>query len=555
MKSPEAHDPLRLAGDLMASLAGTIPAVRCLRGRWFAVSATLNRLRAAVSGLSALPTDSLSHPVFSDLLETLPETLALTLTLSLHCASPEPPSGHLQTLSDLSSAAAELSRLASDADLLLRSNPVLDSLSDTAGVSWRDAVRALVTRVQIGGVASRAASLEELVGVMEKGDKEVVIAATEGAVPAVVRLLDSPCRATRDRAVEAIARFSAVESCRAVLAGEGVLLLNHLARALESDASGPARESACVALQALTLTRDAAMAVGSRGGIGSLLTICNSGTPSSQAAAVGVLRNLAGVMELREIFLEDNAVPILIRLFSSGTVLAKENAAACLCNLTTGEDAHGLKLSILKEDGLGYLKDYLESAADGGKDWSINPALGLLRNLVSFRYIGEIIATMSEFVPLVLGALDSRTSNIRTEAAKVVFELAYWVKVRKEMGHLGCISRLVSMLEAKGHEEKEVAVMALAVLMECSANRRLFRKEDKGIVNVVLLLDPLLKNVNKKYAISVLISVSQSRKCRKQMVVAGACGYLQRLVDAEVEGAKALLDSLEKGKLWGVFTK
>ncbi|KAJ0971201.1 hypothetical protein J5N97_019160 [Dioscorea zingiberensis] len=555
MKSPDARERLRLAGDLMASLTDTIPAVRCLRGRWFAVSATLDRLRAAVSCIAALPPDSLSHPLFSDLLKTLPETLALTLTLSLHCSSPEPPAGHLQTLSDLSSAAAELARLASDADLLLRSNTLIDSSSEAAGVSRRDAVRELVTRVQIGDAASRAASLEELVGAMEKDAKEVVVAAAEGAVPAVVRLLDSPCRETRDRAVEAIARFSAAEGCRPVLAGEGVLLLNHLARALESDASGPARESACVALQALTVTRDAAMAVGSRGAVGSLLTICVSGTPSSQAAAAGVLRNLAEVIELQEIFLEENAVPILIQLLSSGTILAKANAAACLCNLTSSQDAHGLKLLILKEGGLECLKDYLESGAVGDKDWDVNSTLRLLRNLLSFKYIGGIVTTMPGLVPLVLAMLDSRASSTRTEATKVVFELAYWAKVRKEMGHLGCVSRLVVMLEAKAYEEKEAAVMALAALMQCAGNRRLFRKEERGVVNVVMLLDPLLKNVDKKYVVSVLMLVSQSRRCRKKMVAAGACGYLQRLVDVEVEDAKVLLESLEKGKkLWGVFT-
>ncbi|KAK2652839.1 hypothetical protein Ddye_012695 [Dipteronia dyeriana] len=41
--------------------------------------------------------------------------------------------------------------------------------------------------------------------------------------------------------------------------------------------------------------------------------------------------------------------------------------------------------------------------------------------------------------------------------------------------------------------------------------------------------------------------------CGKHMVVAGACVHLQKLVKMDIEGAKKLLDSLGRGKIWGVF--
>ena len=59
-----------------------------------------------------------------------------------------------------------------------------------------------------------------------------------------------------------------------------------------------------------------------------------------------------------------------------------------------------------------------------------------------------------------------------------------------------------------------------------------------------------------RFPVSVLLAaVAQSRRCRKQMVAAGACGFLQGLVGAEVEGAKRLAECLGKGKMLGVFPR
>ena len=76
-----------------------------------------------------------------------------------------------------------------------------------------------------------------------------------------------------------------------------------------------------------------------------------------------------------------------------------------------------------------------------------------------------------------------------------------------------------------------------------------------GIVNVVQLLDPVHRAIDKRFPVSVLLAVSQSRRCRKQMVAAGACGFLQGLLAAEVDGAKKLSECLGRGKMLGVFPR
>ena len=55
--------------------------------------------------------------------------------------------------------------------------------------------------------------------------------------------------------------------------------------------------------------------------------------------------------------------------------------------------------------------------------------------------------------------------------------------------------------------------------------------------------------------VSVLLAMAQSRRCWKQMVAAGARGFLQGLVAAEVDGAKRQVECLGKGKTLGVFPR
>ncbi|XP_026660825.2 uncharacterized protein LOC103708084 [Phoenix dactylifera] len=563
MKSPENPDPLDNCRRLLASTASAASAVESFRGRWSAVAATLGRLRDALNDLSDLP--SHSHPLAADLLRSLSQTLSLTLPLALHCRSPDPPAGKLRTQSDIAAVAATLAQLAADADLLLRTGALLDpptppqaTAAAAPGTSRRESVRSqarsLVTRLQIGSPASRITALDSLIALLREDDKNILIAAAQGVLPALLRLLDSSSSGgeARAKAVAVIARIAAVESCRHVLVADGAPLLHHLVRTIESDCGGPAaREQACAALQTLTLAKDNAMAVGSRGGIVALLEICCDGTPSAQAAAACVLKNLAGVQELRENFLEENGVPVLVRLLASGTPLAQENAIGCLCNLAAGDEGESLKLAIFKDGGLDCLKNYLESGGSGN-DRSLEPAIGLLRNLSSFRYIAEL-AACAGFLLQVIAALDSTTSGTRSEAARAISELAVVGRTRKELGD--AVPRLIRMLEAKVAEEKEAAVKALASLVSFPRFRRIFRKEERGVFNVVQLLDPLVWNVEKKYPVSVLLSLSQSRRCRKQMVAVGACGFLQSLAAMEVEGAKRLLESLGRGKLWRVFPR
>lgn len=541
--------------QLLSALSDEIPRIHNFKGKWSLIRDKLTNLQTQLIDLADFPNFS-SNPLSFELLESLSQTLTDAVSLSQKCQSPNPSEGKLKTQSDIDSTSAKLDRHIKDCDVLIKSGVLQDGVALTgssSNSSKREAVRVesrnLITRLQIGTLESKRVAMDSLLRLLQEDDKNVLITVAQGVVPVLVRLLDcSSSSEIKEKAVWAISRVSMVDSSKHVLVAEGIPLLNHLLRVLESG-SGFAKEKACIALQALSFSKENARLIGSRGGISSLLEICQAGTAGSQAVAAGVLKNIAAFTEIKENFIEENAITILLALFSSGTPLAQENSVWCLCNLV--RDDQDLKLFIATEGGIGCLKNFWDAAPTVR---CLEPAIELVRSLSSCTPIAEVLISEG-FINRIGGLMNCGVLGVRTAAARAVSELGYSTKTKKEIGESGCITHLIRMLDGKAIEEKEASVKALSSLMLYSGNRRIFRKEERGIVGVVQLLDPSIQNMDKKYPISILTSTVHSKSSRKQMVAAGACVYLQKLVDMDVDGAKKLLDSIGKGKLWGVFNK
>ncbi|CAL5204492.1 unnamed protein product [Lathyrus oleraceus] len=553
MKESTESDPITICLNLTHSLLQQeIPTVHHLKSKWSIARVKLTSLQTHLTDFSTeYSTSSTSNPLSLHLLHSISQTLHDAVSLAHHCQSnsPDLPLGKLQTQSHLDSLIATLHRHLNDCDVLFRSGLLLE----TPAFSKREAVRSLsrnlIARLQIGSPDSRAAAIDSLLSLLHEDDKNVTIAVAQGVVPVLVRLLDSSSD-MKEKTVAAISRVSTVDSGKNNLLAEGLMLLNHLLRVLDSG-SGLAIEKACIALQALSFTRDNARAIGSRGGISSLLGICQGGTPGSQASAAAVLRNLAKFNEIRENFAEENAIVVLLGLASSGTILAQENAIGCVANLISEDE--GMRVLVYKEGGVECLKNFWDSAP---MIQSLEVAVEMLRYLAMTGPIGEVLVAEG-FIGRVMGVLNCEVLTVRIAAAKAVYAMGLngGNKTRKEMGECGCVPFLIKMLDGKGAEEKESAAMALSVLLQHPFNRRVFRKDERGIVSAVHLLNPSLVNLDKKYPVSILVSLLHSKTCRKQMVAAGASVYTQKLVELDVPGSKKLSDGLGRGKIWGVFAR
>jgi hypothetical protein len=555
MKESESSNPITTCLNLTHSLLNhEIPTVHHLKSKWSIFKLKLTTLQTHLTDFDTdYSNSSTTNPLSLHLLHSITQTLNDAVSLSQHCQShsPDLPLGKLQTQSQLDSLIATLHRHVTDCDVLFRSGLLLE----TPAFSKREAVRSLsrnlIARLQIGSSDSRAIAIDSLLSLLNEDDKNVTIAVAQGVVPVLVRLLDSSSSSDmKEKTVAAISRVSVVESGKNNLLAEGLLLLNHLLRVLDSG-SGLAIEKACITLQALSFTRDNARAIGSRGGISSLLGICQGGTPGSQASAAAVLRNLAKFNEIRENFAEENAVVVLLGLASSGTVLAQENAIGCVANLISEDES--MRVLAFKEGGVECLKNFWDSAP---VIQSLEVGVEMLRYLAMTGPIGEVLVAEG-FVGRVMGVLNCDVLTVRIAAARAVYAMGLngGSKTKKEMGECGCVPFLIKMLDGKGAEEKESAAMALSVLLQHPFNRRIFRKDERGIVSAVHLLNPSLVNLDKKYPVSLLVSLLHSKTCRKQMVAAGACVYTQKLVELDVPGSKKLLDGLGRGKIWGVFAR
>ncbi|KAL3512531.1 hypothetical protein ACH5RR_025248 [Cinchona calisaya] len=560
MKDPESElkNLTNSISQLLNSLSNSIPQTQCFKGKWSLITSKISTLQSLISDLynSHSPSTVFATASLSlDLLQSLSATLSDALSLCTLCHAVTPPHGKLKTQNDVDSISAKLDHHIKDLDVLIKSGALLLIQPQNATVSLptRESVRAefrnLTTRLQIGSAESKNSALDSVLNLLNEDDKNVLIAVAQGIVPVLVRVLDSNTHhlEMKEKILSVIAKISTVDSIKHVLIADGLGLLNNLLRVLESG-SVFAKEKSCVVLKVLSNSKENARAIGSRGGISSLLEICNNGTPNSQAMAAGVLRNLSVFSEIKENFIEENALMILLGLSNSGTTLAQENAIGCLNNLIAGDE--NLQLLIAREGMIESLKNFWDSVSSVQ---NLEVAIVMIQIFASFHIIAEVVVS-NGFLNRVASVLSCGVLGCRIAAARAVYELAFSTKTRKELGEIGCISPLVRMLDGKAVEEKEAAAKALANLMAFPGNRRIFRKEEKGIVSAVQLLDPLVQNLDKKYPVLILSSLVHSKKCRKQMVASGACLHLQKLVEMDnVEGAKKLLESLGRAKLWGVF--
>uniref|UniRef100_A0A7N0T012 DUF7032 domain-containing protein n=1 Tax=Kalanchoe fedtschenkoi TaxID=63787 RepID=A0A7N0T012_KALFE len=542
------NDHVGLPTDLLSQFTDEVLKVCSFKGKWSSVKSKLAHLQTHLTDLTDFPNFA-SNPLFLELVQSVTGTLEDGLALARRCQSDDFKEGKLRTQNDIDSIIARLGRHIRDGEILIKSGVLQDG--GVVGSSKREALRVdarnLVTRLQMGCAESKNVAIDSLLGLLMEDDKNVLVAIAQGAVPVLVKLLDSSSAQMKEKTVYAISRVSMVESSKHVLIAEGLTLLNHLIRVLESG-SGFAKEKACVALLGLSESKENARAIGSRCGVSSLLEICHTGTPNSQAVAAGVLRNLA-IGEIKENFMDENALPVLLGLLASGTSLAQENVIGCLRNLVAGDEE--LKLGLAREGGIERLKSFWDGTPTAQ---NLEMAVDLLGTLASCAPTAEAIVAEG-FIPRLVVVLNCEVSGVRIAAAKAVNELGFNSKTRKDLGDCGCIPLLVTMLEKKAVDEKEAAAKALSNLIQCTSNKKIFKKDERGIVNVVQLLDPLVPNLDKRYPVSILASLVHSKKCRKLMVAAGASPLLQKLVGMDVEGSKKLFESIRHGKVWGILAR
>ncbi|KAL0002701.1 hypothetical protein SO802_016482 [Lithocarpus litseifolius] len=95
------------------------------------------------------------------------------------------------------------------------------------------------------------------------------------------------------------------------------------------------KEKASVPVEAITADPENAWAISAYGGVSILIEACRSGSTAMQAHAVGAIRNIANVEEIKNSLAEEGVVTVLIQVLISGTSSAQEKAAHCIAILAS----------------------------------------------------------------------------------------------------------------------------------------------------------------------------------------------------------------------------
>ncbi|KAG8391758.1 hypothetical protein BUALT_Bualt01G0220300 [Buddleja alternifolia] len=523
--------------------------VKGFPGRWKMIISKLEKIPERLSNLS-------SHPCFSknalckEQLQAVCKTLNETIELAEICVK-EKYEGKLRMQSDLDALSGKLDLNLRDCGLLIKTG-VLGEVSFPSSIASTSTdpeaaihgnLRELLARLQIGHLEDKHKALDSLVEFMKEDEKNVLAVIGRSNISSLVQLLTATSPRIREKTVTVICSLAESGSCENWLVSEGVL--PPLIRLVESG-SPIGKEKATIALQRLSMSSETSRSIVGHGGVRPLIEICRTGDSVSQAASACTLKNISVVPEARQVLAEEGIVKVMVNLLDCGILLgSKEYAAECLQNLTSSND--DLKRSVISEGGIRSLLAYLDGPLPQ------ESAVGALRNLVGLLSI-EVLMSLG-VLPRLVHVLQSGSIGAQHAAASAICRISSTTEMKRAVGETGCIPFLVRMLEAKANNAREVAAQAISSLMTVSHNCREVKKIDKSVPNLVALLDPSPHNTAKKYAVASLGMLSSSKKCKKLMISYGAIGYLKKLTEMDIPGAKKLLERLERGKLKNLFSR
>ncbi|KAL2477755.1 ARM repeat superfamily protein [Forsythia ovata] len=518
--------------------------VKGFPGRWKMIISKLEQIPTRLSDLS-------SHPCFSknalckEQLQAVSKTLNEAIELA-ECCVKEKFEGKLRMQSDLDSLSGKLDLNLRDCGLLIKTGVLGEvslPLAEQEAAADHGNIRELLARLQIGHLEAKHKALDCLVEVMKDDEKSVLAVLGRSNIAALVQLLTATSPRIREKTVTVICWLAESGSCENWLVSEGVL--PPLIRLVESG-NAVSREKATISLQRLSMSAETARSIVGHGGVRPLIEICQTGDSVMQSAAACTLKNISAVPEVRQALSEEGIIKVMINLLDCGALLrSKEYAADCLQNLTLSND--NLRRCVISEGGIRSLLDYLDGPLPQ------ESAVGALRNLVGVISVDVLVSL--GLLPRLVHVLKSGSLGAQKAAASAICLICSSTEMKRLVGESGCIPLLIKMLEAKSNNAREVAAQAISSLMTLSHNCREVKRDDKSVPNLVVLLDPSPQNTAKKYAISCLSLLSSSKKCKKLMISYGAIGYLKKLTEMDIPGAKKLLERLERGKLKSFFSK
>ncbi|KAF2305106.1 hypothetical protein GH714_001815 [Hevea brasiliensis] len=492
-----------------------------------------NKLEELNTSLIAIANcDSTQNPILSGLVSAIILAANNCYDLARSCVDLSY-SGKLLMQSDLDVMAAKFDRLLKNLSgictagvltqgfAIVVSKPGLNACKD----DMRFYVRDLLTRMKIGDTEMKRQALVNLHEVVVEDERYFrVIVEVGDIVHILVNLLDSPEIGIQEEAAKVVSLISGFDSFKPVLVGSGVI--GPLVRVLEIG-SELGKEAAARSLQKLTEKSDNAWSVSAHGGVTALLKICASADSNKNS-----LVQLLG----------------FIKLARSRGEAVQISSIEFLQNIASGDES--VRQLVVREGGIRALVHLLDPKISSTYKFR-EIALRAIENLCFSSKSCINILTNYGFLDQLLFFLRNGDVSIRELALKVSFKLSGTSEeAKKAMGDTGFMSEFVRFLDAKSFEVREMASEALTGMVSVPKNRKIFVQDDRNIGFLLQLLDQEEANSsgNKKFLISILISLTSSNNGRRKIVNSGYLKNIEKLAEAEVSDAKRLVRKLSTNR-------
>ncbi|XP_030450965.1 U-box domain-containing protein 14 [Syzygium oleosum] len=267
----------------------------------------------------------------------------------------------------------------------------------------RAAIDALLEKLANGNPEQQRGAAGELRLLAKRNADNRVCIAEAGAIPLLVDLLSSPDSRTQEHAVTALLNLSINESNKGTIVNAGAI--SDIVDVLKNG-SMEARENAAATLFSLSVIDENKVAIGAAGAIPALIRLLCEGTPRGKKdaataifnlsiyqgnkaraikagivgplmrllkdagggmvdEALAILAILASHLEGRTAISQAEPIPVLVEVIRTGSPRNRENAAAVLWSLCSG-DVEQLKFA--KDLGAEeVLKELMESGTDRAK--------------------------------------------------------------------------------------------------------------------------------------------------------------------------------------------
>jgi len=351
----------------------------------------------------------------------------------------------------------------------------------------------------------------------------------------------------QEESTKVVSVVAGFDSYKGVLVGAGVI--SPLVKVLDCG-SDLGKVAAARCLVKLTENSDNAWSVSAHGGVSVLLKICGGADCGGDlvAPACGVLRNLVGVEEIKRFMVDEGAVLTFIKLVRSKEEAIQVNSIGFILTIASGDEL--VRQMVIREGGIRALMRVLDPK------WSYScktreVAMRALEDLCFCSPSSVVVLMSYGFVDQLIYYIRNGEVSIQELALKVAFRLCGTSEeAKKAMGDAGFMPEFVKFLNAKSFEVREMAAEALSGMVMVPRNRKRFVQDDQNITLLLQLLDPEEGNSgNKKFLISILMSLTSCTSGRKKIVSSGYAKNIEKLADAEVSSdAKRLVKKLSTNR-------